>query len=478
MLFKKALGATNFIFYSLSPFLLGAILNAFHVSGAITLLLEYFFISILFFFLIKTFEFNKIAKKIFLSLSITHVLLSGALSYFFFKIEGYQSFYEIQTFRLLSNNTSDINAFSSVAINFHAACNSLSFLACSFSQGWVPPFNNYLSGYKAIISFITFPNLGLYALTILNCWAAINFYAVGLHFYKQNGYTVKNFIYPGIFLWVLIPFCLPSDRETLGALFVSIYILYLFQQSHFKIYDWIFSFLTIFLIGINRLIYQQFSIFLIGLLFASQIKIIQLYINKYSRHIGKIFISLLIAVFFLYKLNLLKFLIFSEKLNNYIVSLMALDQDLWGKFYTGYIGVDFFIKGIFLTLTPFPYVNFYFKGISWDIIVNKNYTSYNILPIFTIGKIFLIFCIINLITLQKFHRKSIVFLVVIFILPVMLGPRVGAFYLIPGLTFAIFWILLHHITKNFISSNFKKTVYFFLTAHFVYFFYKLCVSLY
>lgn len=386
----------------------------------------------------------------------------------FFSIEGYDTFGEIQSFETTDDHTSDLIAMGPVVLRFFDLLD-ISFYD-ALSENWLNYYNSYASVFKMNFSVIALPGIGYYSFSIISWWFSLIFLSICSIVYRSNLQGL-NQISPRYFLcffipWLITPFALPNDRETIGILFIGIIgmgFLCKEKLSFLSILTIISCCLALFT---QRLAYAPF-IPIILLLFAYN----SFFVKRNIRLLPKIHFTNRLK----FSLALIVFIGLAASISFIlpVISFLAiLDADFINRFAgaatgntvtaatitTGIPLIDLPLKIFFLILTPFPFYQMYRGEFGWEL----NYVRLiplNILPIFMFGKLYVtIFFFLELIR-TNFTRLVFPIIGMLFISAVLVTDRSGAAYLIPGFACFILWMLAQGLSQ----LNFKKTLpYYFL----------------
>jgi hypothetical protein len=410
---------------------------------------------------------DKKKNKLLIFYTFSGLVLTIVGSYFFFIFDGFENFYQIKNFEELGYY-SDISGMARLINSYKQMPFDMSEFEILANPYFYDHYNNYLSPVKIILSIKSLPLFGFYSLAIYSYWYQLIFFSLLLTFFKNNYFNNRyNFILFLSLIFIVAPFALPNDRESLIfpiIIICSISILNISSNRFKELSKILICFIIFYL-------HRPAYLFLLIFLFI----IISFFIN---RNLRKKITNHYILINFIFILTLFIFLIVFNKFIEFLPSNFNLihyfsgKQDNWNDFKISYPNIFYIIKFFFLILSPFPYFQIFKESLNgWSLIVPPRLISLNIFPIFMLGKLFIFILAFKI--FLKFNFKCLIILIisVCFFLPTVISIRTGQYYLLPSYVFLVFWILINETSLNDAIKSLKYYIYVVLITHFFYIFF-------
>jgi hypothetical protein len=414
---------------------------------------------------------NKKKKKLLILYTFLSFFLTIVGSYFFFIFEGFKNFYQIKNFEELGYY-SDISGMARLIDSYQKIPFDISEFEIIVSGLIFDHYNNYLSPLKIIASIKSLPLFGFYSLAIYSYWYQLIFFSILLTFFKNNYFNNRyNFILFFLLIFIVAPFALPNDRESIIFPFLIICATSIISINCNRFKELLKILICFIIFYLHRPAYLLLLFFLFLVIF--------FFINKNLTK-KKTHDYILINISFILILFIL--LIFFGKFSEFLISNFHLPnhyfsgkQDNWNNLKINYPSIFYVIKFFFLILAPFPYFQIFKDSVNgWSLIVPSRLISLNIFPIFMLGKLFIF--ILALKIFIKFNYKYLIILTisVCFFLSPVISLRSGQYYLLPSYVFLVFWILINETSSFDVIKSVKYYIYVVFVTHFFYiFFYNL-----
>ena len=455
------------LFITFAPFIFASCINNFLNNDFFTWIVFIFIIIYSLKKLIFTFPNN--VKSIFIFFALLSLLLTILASTVALKLEGYESFKSIQNFTKASHHNSDLEAMADAINKFIEIFKDDGlFSATIYPYALMAFYNNVLSPLKFGYAVTAMPNIGFYALSIQAWWFIIIFYTICIYASKTQLVNIKNIpLTNSIFIlllpFLILPFSVPYDRESIVVVPISILALFILNNDRFSFRNSISIFICLVLIAFHRTGYLPIIPLVLMLLIFNKFNKIQLIFDKFNaKLVLRTFIILILIISYSnsFFIKIGSFFPVFDTVTSLLSQFQDLSQDNWQQFNTGFIFFDNIIKTIFLILTPFPFFQLFKSGENGELIINSVYISINIFPIYMIGKLLIILIFIVRLITTKFSQISLFLLSLLFLFPVLITPRTGPAYLIPSLILIVIWLISNGTNRK--TFVFSSKIYIFL----------------
>lgn len=420
---------------------------------------------LIFFKFVFIFDRN-IKRNLLIVYILINLTLTATCSYFFFSLDGFSNFSEIK-------NLAEKGLYSDISgmVRLMNIASNLDYKFSTFEIFFNPDFffgyNNYLSPLKIYSSIKSLPAIGLYSLAIYASWFQIIFFSILLNLINLQYFQTKHNIFLFLILvFIIAPFGLPNDRESIIFPIIALCSICLINFNYSKLIELakiIFCFLIFYL---HRPAYLPLLFFLFAFVLIFNFKSFKLYILENKKLIT--ILSIIILLIFLLSFNQIIKIISPIIPDHYLYFLVG-KQDLWNNIFNLLPNLFYLIKLLFLILTPFPYFQIFRDTTSgWSLVVPPRLISLNIIPIFMLGKLFIF--VLGFKKILEFNQKNIILVLfsICFFMSVVISMRSGQYYLLPSYVFLVIWILFNKISLSDIVTSLKFYILVVLVSHFIY----------
>ena len=458
-----------FCFISLYFIQLNISFNFLNVNfSLIEILITFVNLGILFLIFFKfVFVFEKNIKRNLLALyASVNLTLTIICSYFFFSLDGFSNFFEIKTL-VEKGLYSDISGMIRLMDHIEDVDYKFSAAEILFHPIFFDAYNNYLSPIKIFFSIQSLPAIGLYSLVIYTSWFQIIFFVILLNYIDVSYFKTKSNIFLFLILiFIIAPFGLPNDRESIIFPIIALCSICLINFNYSKLTELIKIIFCFLIFYMHRPSYLPLLIFLLSFVLFFNLNWFKFNLSENKKLY--IILSMIVLLIFLLSFNqIIKFI--SPIVPDHYLYFLVGKQDLWDNIFNLFPNLFYLIKFLFLILTPFPYFQIFKDTTSgWSFIVPPRLVSLNIIPIFMLGKLFIF--ILAMKKILEFNQKYIILAIfsICFFMSVVISMRSGHYYLLPSYVFLVIWILFNKISLSDIVISLKFYILVVLVSHFIY----------
>jgi hypothetical protein len=459
-----------FLLTAICPIILGFFTTIFGASSLLIWITQFFALVFLTLWLYRNFNFDSKARLSFILYYFVSLILTLSLSYIFFLKENILFLFQITDFWFVPNPKTDINANINIARHYYEYLNTSNSIFSVLNFHWKDHYSNLVIPYKIMASLIAFPKIGLFSIAILGWWLNVVFFSLVLWYCKQIKNSNDIYYIALLLTFLIFPFCLPNDRESVIALPIFFYMHYCLKKISLKIGDWLILIISLLLIYYHRNVYEILAVILLIIILLCKSKLSDFkkkYVNIFN--FNYLLICTIFAAYFAYKYLFFKSLL-SLDVQNYLNLQMFAEQDNWNEYYTNIFCIDFFVKYFFILLTPFPFINFTKEG-NHFIFNLADPLSMNIIPIYFFSKFSFIYLKFKTNNNLLIKPSLPFFLYFLFLLPLIIGPRAGGLYALPAYIFLIFDLLSCNKNIFITTKNFLHSIMLLLLFNFIYIFF-------